>query len=46
MMFNYDETGEKILKDQDLINTDMEYVKNFERKNIAQSMIKILNQLN
>jgi hypothetical protein len=41
IMFNYDESGEKILKVEKSFRTDFSYVKNFERKNIAEKFNEI-----
>ena len=46
MMFGYNESGKEIFQKSKLFKTDLDYVKNFERKNIAESLGEILEGSN
>jgi hypothetical protein len=45
MMFGYHNSGEEFFKDYSLLRTDREYVKGFERMNIAEFFAEILKTL-
>ena len=46
MMFGYNESGKEIFQKSKSFKTDLDYVKNFERKNIAESLGEILEGSN
>jgi glycosyltransferase involved in cell wall biosynthesis len=46
MMFEYKDTGKEIFQNENQFKTDLNYVKGFERENIAEKLNKILNELN
>ena len=46
MMFGYNESGKEIFQKSKSFKTDLDYVKNFDRENIAESLGEILKGLN
>ena len=45
IMFGYNESGKEIFQKRKSFKTDLDYVKNFDRENIAERLNKILDKL-